>query len=114
MNGPKFVNDNGEGIHNHIHDNPVNATDNSDLKAVVAKDALLLQDRSLARATFQGRFRKTAFGDFKNRPGRTTEYVEALMDDHEFEDQKAEAAGNAAALTDAAAADGVVIEESNG
>ena len=34
--------------------------------AIVAKDALLLQDRSMTRAHFQGRFRKTAFGDFKN------------------------------------------------
>ena len=82
--------------------------------AIVAKDALLLQDRSTTRAHFQGRFRKTAFGDFKGRPGRTPEHLEGLMEDHEFEDKKAEAARTAVAVTEAAAADGVIVEESNG
>ena len=117
MNGPKFSRGAGKdrvGIHNHIHDNPVNATDNGDLKAVIAKDALLLQDRSHNRASFQGRFRKTVFGDFKGRPGRAIEQVSGLMEDHEFEDKKAEAARTAVAVTEAAAADGVIVEESNG
>lgn len=82
--------------------------------AIVAKDALLLQDRSTNRAHFQGLFRKTAFGDFKGRPGRSDEFSEAKQDDYIFEQAKEKAALDAAAVTQAAAADGVVIEESNG
>ena len=117
MNGPKFFRGAGKdrvGIHNHIHDNPVNALDNSDLKAVVAKDATLLQDRSMTRANFQGRFRKTTFGDFKSRPGRADEVSEASQEDYVFNQAKEEAALAAAAVTEAAAADGVIIEPSNG
>lgn len=117
MNGPKFSRGKGNdrvGIHNHIHDNPVNATDNGDLKAVIAKDATLLQDRSHNRASFQGRFRKTAFGDFKGRPGRADEMDEAKQEDYAFELAKEDAALAAAAVTEAAAADGVIVEESNG
>ena len=117
MNGPKFSRGNGKdrvGIHNHIHDSPINATDNGDLKAVIAKDATLLQDRSMTRAHFQGRFRKTAFGDFKNRPGRAEELSEAKQDDYVVELVMEEAALAAAAVTEAAAADGVIIEPSNG
>ena len=113
MNGPKVQWD-MQGHHNHIHDNPVNATDNGDLKAVIAKDALLLQDRSMTRAHFQGRFRKTAFGDFKGRPGRADEMSEASQEDYVFNQAKEEAALAAAAVTEAAAADGVIIEPSNG
>ena len=82
--------------------------------AIVAKDALLLQDRSMTRAHFQGRFRKTAFGDFKGRPGRYDEMSEAKQDDYVFSLDKEEAALAAAAVTEAAAADGVIIEPSNG
>ena len=82
--------------------------------AIVAKDALLLQDRSTTRAHFQGRFRKTAFGDFKGRPGRAEEMSEAKQDDYVFNQAKEEAALAAAAVTEAAAADGVIVEESNG
>ena len=82
--------------------------------AIVAKDALLLQDRSMTRAHFQGRFRKTAFGDFKNRSGRYDEMAEAAQDDYVFNQAKEEAALAAAAVTEAAAADGVIIEPSNG
>jgi hypothetical protein len=117
MNGPKFSRGSGKyrvGIHNHIHDNPVNATDNGDPKGIIAKDALLLQDRSMTRAHFQGRFRKTAFGDFKGRPGRADEMAEAKQDDYVFSLDKEEAALAAAAVTEAAAADGVIIEPSNG
>jgi hypothetical protein len=113
MNGPKFSRGTGAArvaIHNHIHDNPVNATDNGDLKAVIAKDATLLQDRSMTRAHFQGRFRKTAFGDFKGRPGRSDEMSEAKQEDYVFEQAKEEAALAAAELVDAAAATGIVIE----
>ena len=114
MNGPKFSRGNGKdrvGIHNHIHDSPINATDNGDLKAVIAKDATLLQDRSTTRAHFQGRFRKTAFGDFKHKPGRADEYNEAKQEDYVFEQAKEEAALAAAAVTEAAAADGVILED---
>ena len=116
MNGPKFSRGAGKdrvGIHNHIHHNPVNATDNGDLKKVIEADALLLQDRSTTRAHFQGRFRKTAFGDFKGRPGRAEEMSEAKQDDYVFELAKEEAALAAAAVTEAAAADGVIVEEPN-
>jgi hypothetical protein len=78
---------------------------------VIAKDATLLQDRSMTRAHFQGRFRKSAFGDFKHKPGRATEELEAMREDHEFEDKKAEAAREAAAVTEAAAAEGVIVED---
>ena len=81
--------------------------------AIVAKDALLLQDRSTTRAHFQGRFRKTAFGDFKGRPGRAEEMSEAKQDDYVFNQAKEEAALAAAAVTEAAAADGVIVEEPN-
>ena len=114
MNGPKFFNGVGKnrvGIHNHIHDNPVNANDNGDLKAVIEKDATLLQDRSGDRRSFQGRFRTTAFGDFKHKPGRADEHSEALQDDYVFEEAKAEAAAAATAITEAAAKDGVIMED---
>jgi hypothetical protein len=116
MNGPKFFRGAGKdrtGIHNHIHDSPVNATDNGDPKSIIAKDALLLQDRSTTRAHFQGRFRKTLFGDFKSRPGRADELAEASQDDYVFELAKEEAALAAAAVTEAAAAEGVIVEEPN-
>ena len=105
-----------KGKHSHIHGLATkNRTKYVDynVTALVAKDALLLQDRSHDRASFQGRFRKTAFGDFKGRPGRATEHIDGLMEDHEFEDKKAEAARAAAAVTEAAAADGVIVEEPN-
>ena len=82
--------------------------------AIVSKDALLLQDRSRNRASFQGRFRKTTFGDFKSRPGRADEVSEASQEDYVFNQAKEEAALAAAAVTEAAAADGVIIEPSNG
>ena len=119
MNGPKFSRGAGKdrvGIHNHIHHNPVNATDNGDLKKVIEADAKLVQDRGTSRASFQGRFRKTAFGDFKGRPGRANEMAEAKQDDYVFELAKEEAALAAlaaAAVTEAAAADGVIVEEPN-
>ena len=81
--------------------------------AIVAKDALLLQDRSHDRANFQGRFRKTAFGARKNRQGRAEEMAEAKQDDYVFNQAKEEAALAAAAVTEAAAADGVIVEEPN-
>ena len=84
------------------------------LAEVMAADALLLQDRSTTRAHFQGRFRKTAFGDFKGRPGRADEMSEAKQEDYIFAQAKEEAALAAAAVTEAAAADGVIVEESNG
>lgn len=83
------------------------------VSAVVAKDALLLQDRSMNRAHFQGRFRKTAFGDFKGRPGRLPEMEEAALADVAFNAEKASAAIAAAAVVDAAAQDGVVIEDAS-
>ena len=97
--------------HQHIPEVPTPAQ--SEAAAVIAKDATLLQDRSMTRAHFQGRFRKTTFGDFKGRAGRGTEHIEALMEDHEFEDKKAEAARETAAVAEAAAANGVVTEPSN-
>jgi len=114
MNGPKFFNGVGKsrvGIHNHIHDNPVNATDNGDLKAVIEKDATLLQDRSGDRRSFQGRFRTTAFGDFKGKPGRAPETVQAQIENIAFDEAKAEATAAATAITEAAAKDGVIMEE---
>jgi hypothetical protein len=84
-----------------------------DIAAVIAKDALLLLDRSMTRANFQGRFRKTTFGDFKHKPGRAEEMSEAAQDDYVFNQAKEEAALEAAAVTEAAAADGVVVEEPN-
>jgi hypothetical protein len=116
MNGPKILVDKivAPGVLVERGRHPVNATDNGDLKAVIAKDALLLQDRSRNRASFQGRFRKTAFGDFKNRSGRYDELAEASQDDYVFNQAKEEAALAAAAVTEAAAADGVIIEPSNG
>ena len=78
---------------------------------VIEADAKLVQDRSTTRAHFQGRFRKTTFGDFKNRLGRAYEQSEALQDDYVFNQAKEEAALEAAAVIEAAAADGVVVEE---
>ena len=106
MNGPKFYRGAGKnrvGIHTHIHDNPVNASDNSDLKAVIAKDAALLQDRSTARAHFQGRFRKTAFGDFKNSSGHKPEHTEAMATNDCVDEAKK-------VIVDAATEAGVIIE----
>ena len=81
------------------------------VSAVIAKDALLLQDRSMTRANFQGRFRKTVFGDFKHKPGRADEISEAKQDDYVFNQAKEEAALEAAKVAEAAAADGIVVEE---
>jgi hypothetical protein len=83
------------------------------IAAVIAKDATLLQDRSGDRRSFQGRFRTTAFGDFKHKPGRADEHSEALQDDYVFEEAKAEASAAATATVEAAAADGVIVEEPN-
>jgi hypothetical protein len=120
MNGPKFSRGAGKdrvGIHNHIHGvNPHGALIITDkpLAEVIAADATLLQDRSMTRAHFQGRFRKTAFGDFKGRPGRADEMSEASQEDYVFNQAKEEAALTYAAVTEAAAAVGVIVEESNG
>lgn len=111
MNGPKFVNDFGKGVHSHIHDLPVNASDNIDIKQVVAKDAALVQDHTTDRAHFQGRFRATTFGDFKNRSDHAPELLEAQIEDHEREDAKALATEAAAELETAAAATGVIVED---
>jgi len=84
----------------HTHNLPmVNET----TERVIAKDAALAQDRGTARASFQGRFRKTTFGDFKNRVGLSPELSEAQLEDHEREDAKA-------ALAMAALEAGVVLE----
>ena len=116
MNGPKVQWD-MQGHHNHIHGatphKPTVVTDKP-LAEVMASDALLLQDRSHNRASFQGRFRKTAFGDFKGRPGRADEMSEASQEDYVFNQAKEEAALTYAAVTEAAAAVGVIVEESNG
>jgi hypothetical protein len=111
MNGQKFPNDFGKSLHNHIHDNPANATDDSSLRAVIEKDALTRQDHTTDRAHFQGRFRATTYGDFKNMPGRAPEMAEALQEDYVFEEAKREAEFNAAKLAEAAATDGVILEE---
>lgn len=106
MNGPKFYRGAGKnrvGIHNHIHDNPVNASDNSDLKAVIAKDAALAQDRGAVRASFQGRFLKTVFGDFKNRSGHGQEQTDAIAANNFIDAAKK-------VLVDAATEAGVVLE----
>jgi uncharacterized membrane protein YebE (DUF533 family) len=95
----------------HAQDKTQSEIGNPEVSAVIAKDALLLQDRSMTRAHFQGRFRKTAYGDFKNRPGRADEQSEALQDDYVFNEAKTEAALAAQAIIEAAAADGVVVED---
>ena len=99
--------------HKHDHIHGVEKTVSIDTQAVIAKDAMLRTDNMITRQSFQGRFRKTVFGDFKGRAGRGTEHIEALMEDHEFEDKKAEAVREAAAVAEAAAANGVVTEPSN-
>ena len=99
--------------HSHIH-GVVKFTPDLNISKVIEADAKLAQDRGQDRAHFQGRFRKTAFGDFKGRPGRADEISEAKQDDYVFNQAKEEAALAAAAVTEAAAADGVIIEESNG
>lgn len=102
-----------KGTHNHIHGvkphQPAVVSDQP-IADIIAKDAALVQDRGLTRANFQGRFRKTTFGDFKGRPGRSDEMSEAKQEDYVFEQAKEEAALAAAELVDAAAATGIVIE----
>lgn len=98
--------------HSHVH-GVVKLVPDLDITKVIEKDATLLQDRSGDRRSFQGRFRTTAFGDFKHKPGRADEHSEALQDDYVFEEAKAEAAAAATATVEAAAADGVIVEEPN-
>lgn len=78
---------------------------------IIEADGKLVQDHSRDRATFQARFRATTYGDFKNRPGRSLEYVEAAIEDHERDDQKAVDAAAKAELIEAAAATGIVVED---
>lgn len=78
---------------------------------VIEADAKLVQDRSMDRAHFQGRFRATTYGDFKNRSGHGDEHSEALQDDYVFEEAKTERELAQAAIVDAAAADGVIVED---
>jgi ADP-ribosylglycohydrolase len=106
MNGQKFPNDFGKSLHNHIHDNPANATDDSSLRAVIEKDALTRQDHTTDRAHFQGRFRATTYGDFKNMPGRAPEMAEALVENRDRNERAKE-------LLDAATEAGVVIEDTD-
>ena len=89
--------------HLHTHNLPmVNET----TERVIAKDAALAQDRGTARASFQGRFRKTTFGDFKNRSGRSPELSEAQIEDNDRSSQAEE-------LLAASAEAGVIVEEPN-
>jgi hypothetical protein len=67
-------------------------------------------DRSMTRAHFQGRFRKTAFGDFKNHPGRDVEMADAQLEDGMFNAAKA-AGAITIEVIEAAAADGVILED---
>jgi hypothetical protein len=99
---------NVKGQHLHSHHLP---TIDKEVEKVVAKDATLIQDRSGDRRSFQGRFRATAFGDKKHNPSRKPEIGEAHIDNKLCDGAKAVAAERAEAVTDAAAADGVVIEE---
>lgn len=110
MNGPKITKDNGKGRHHHHHGVVVYTPDLT-ITTTSENDAKLVQDRSTDRAHFQGRFRATAFGDFKHKPGRADEQSEASQDDYVFEQAKEEAALAAAAVVEAAAADGVVVED---
>ena len=118
MNGSKFskfASAVHRGAHNHIHGvsrvGLVTITEGQSIGGIIAKDRALKQDHSATRASFQGRFRKTSFGDFKNRPGHGPEMVEAQIEDHEREDAKAEWALGALDLAVAAADAGMVIEE---
>jgi hypothetical protein len=83
---------------------------------VIEADAALVQDRGLTRANFQGRFRKTAFGDFKGRSRRAPEVMLAQIEYLDRRETARRAAEDAAELVDAAAATGIVIEpeQSNG
>jgi len=90
------------GRHHHTH-GVVKLVKDLDITKTIEADVKLAQDHSHDRASFQGRFRKTAFGDFKHMPGRSPEFVEASIEDHEREDKKVE-------LETAAAASGVVLE----
>lgn len=96
--------------HHNQHHGVVKLVDFDVLK-VIENDGKLAQDRSTTRAHFQGRFRKTTFGDFKNHSGRNHEMVQAQIEDHEREDVKAEEVAAQAAVVEAAAAKGVVVED---
>jgi hypothetical protein len=97
MNGPKTK---GDNRHYHTHYLPVV---NVETKDIVDKDAALVQDHSTERASFQGRFRKTAFGDFKNRSGHKPEHTGAMAA-NDFVDEAKKV------LVDAATESGVIIE----
>jgi len=101
------------GKHNHIHGvsrSLLTITDGQSIGELIGKDALLVRDHSAERAQFQGRFRKTSFGDFKHRPGFGPEIVEAQIEDHEHEDAKAVEANATAEIVKAAADAGVIVE----
>lgn len=95
--------------HRHNHTHEAKLVD-FHVQEVIGKDGALAQDRSVTRAQFQGRFRATCFGDFKNRPGFASEMVEAQVEDHEREDAKAEEAAKVSEIVESAATEGVVLE----
>jgi hypothetical protein len=97
MNGSKTK---GDNRHYHTHYLPVV---NVETKDILDKDAELVRDHSTERASFQGRFRKTAFGDFKNRSGHKSEHTEAMAA-NDFVDEAKKV------LVDAATESGVIIE----
>lgn len=100
-----------ETLRNLKHDNDAALAAQRQPSLVVDNDSKLAQDHGTDRAHFQGRFRATTFGDFKNRPGYAPEMVAAQIEYHEREDAAREAAETSAAITDAAAQDGVIVED---
>jgi hypothetical protein len=102
---------NVKGQHLHSHRLPIV---NTEVEEVVSKDATLIQDRSGDRRSFQGRFRATAYGDAKHEPGRAPEMSDAQFENKLFDSAKTAAAEQAEAVTEAAAADGVILEPDNG
>lgn len=118
MNGPKMLVDEiiggvvaeTHGKHTHHH-GVVKLVPDLHISKVIEADSKLVQDHSTDRAHFQGRFRATTYGDFKNRPGHAPELLEAQIEDHEREDVKAAEAAVKIELETAAAAMGVVVED---
>jgi hypothetical protein len=102
MNGPKFTNDFGKGIHNHVH-GVVTYTPDLDITKTIEKDALLHTDNLMTRQSFQGRFVKTSRGDRKGKPGRSFEHAEALLDNQLIDEVKTD-------LLEAGAKADVIVE----
>ena len=100
-----------KATHKHSHSHGVVKLVNLETVAAVDKDrdiAFKLAEVASNRQTFTGKVRPTAYGDKKNRSGQGLEHAQALIDNQIIADSQAQAA----MVVEAAAHEGIIMEES--